>query len=56
MVGRIAEEVVSHRTGLVGSKVELTLEIQAEIPDGAPGHVVRTVTENATTLCHWSRV
>jgi predicted AAA+ superfamily ATPase len=50
VVGQIAEEVVSHLTGLVGSKVELTLEIEAEIPDGAPEHVVRTVTENARTL------
>ena len=49
-VGQIAEEVVSHLTGLVGAKVELTLEIEAEIPDGAPEHVVRTVTENARTL------
>ena len=49
-VGQIAEEVVSHLAGLVGSKVELTLEIEAEIPDGAPEHVVRTVTENARTL------
>ena len=49
-VGQIAEEVVAHLTGLVGSKVELTLEIEAEIPDGAPEHVVRTVTENARTL------
>ena len=49
-VGQIAEEVVSHLTGLVGSKVQLTLEIEAEIPDGAPEHVVRTVTENARTL------
>ncbi len=50
VVGQIAEEVVSHLTGLVGSRVELTLEIEAEIPDGAPEHVVRTVTENARTL------
>ena len=49
-VGEIAEEVVSHLTGLVGSKVELTLEIEADLPDGAPEHVVRTVTENARTL------
>ena len=49
-VGQIAEEVVSHLTGLVGAKVEVTLEIEAEIPDGAPEHVVRTVTENARTL------
>ena len=49
-VGQIAEEVVSHISGLVGAKVEVTLEIEAEIPDGAPEHVVRTVTENARTL------
>ncbi len=49
-VGQIAEEVVSHLAGLVGAKVELTLEIEAGIPDGAPEHVVRTVTENARTL------
>ena len=50
VVGQIAENVVSHLTGLVGSNVELTLEIEATIPDGAPEHVVRTVTENARTL------
>lgn len=50
VVGQIAEEVVVHLTGLAGSKVEVTLEIEAEIPDGAPEHVVRTVTENARTL------
>ena len=36
--------------GLVGSSVRVTLEIEAEIPDGAPGNVVRTVTENSRTL------
>ena len=50
VVGQVAEEVVSHLSGLVGSKVVLTLEIEAELPDGAPDHVVRTVTENARTL------
>jgi hypothetical protein len=34
----------------VGSRVEITLEIQAEIPDGAAESVVRTVTENCRTL------
>lgn len=48
--GRIADEVIAHLTGLVGSKVKVTLEIEAEIPDGAPDHVVRTVTENSRTL------
>jgi hypothetical protein len=28
----------------------VTLEIQAEIPSGAPENVVRTVTENGRTL------
>jgi hypothetical protein len=34
--------------GLVGARVTVTLEIEAEIPDGAPAHVVRTVTENCS--------
>ncbi len=48
--GRIADEVIAHLVGLVGSKVKVTLEIEAEIPSGAPEHVVRTVTENSRTL------
>jgi hypothetical protein len=48
--GRIADEVVTHLAGLVGSRVTVTLEIQAEIPAGAPDNVVRTVTENTRTL------
>src|SRR4029077_6836254 len=36
--------------GLVGSSVRVTLEIEAEIPQGAPDNVVRTVTENSRTL------
>lgn len=48
--GRIAEEIISHLTGLVGSNVEVTLEIEATIRDGAPDHIVRTVTENSRTL------
>ncbi len=48
--GRIADEVISHLAGLVGAKVNVTLEIEAEIPAGATEHVVRTVTENARTL------
>lgn len=48
--GRIADEVVAHLAGLVGSNVKVTLEIEAEIPTGAPDHVVRTVTENCRTL------
>jgi predicted AAA+ superfamily ATPase len=47
---RIADEIISHLVGLVGSSVRVTLEIEAEIPDGAPENVVRTVTENSRTL------
>ena len=48
--GRIADEVVAHLAGLVSSIVKVTLEIEAELPSGAPEHVVRTVTENCRTL------
>jgi len=47
---RIADEVISHLAGLVGAKVTVTLEVEAESPSGAPDHVVRTVTENGRTL------
>ena len=48
--GNIAQEVVAHLTGLLGAEVEITLEIQARIPEGAPDNVVRAVTENCRTL------
>ena len=48
--GKIAEEVVTHLVGLIGASVRVTLEIEAEIPEGAPDNVVRTVTENSRTL------
>src|SRR5262245_24491627 len=48
--GRIADEIVSHLTGLMNSTVKITLEIEAEIPSGAPDQIVRTVTENCRTL------
>mgnify|MGYP000682585765 CR=1 FL=1 len=49
-VGKIAEEVVQHLTGLLGAEAEVTLEITVRMPDGVPDHVVRTVTENCRTL------
>jgi hypothetical protein len=42
--------VISHLVGLVGARVTVTLEIEAELPEGAPDNVVRTVTENGRTL------
>ena len=48
--GRIAEEVVSHLSGLVGAKVSITMEINVEVPDGIPEDKVRIVSENCNTL------
>jgi predicted AAA+ superfamily ATPase len=48
--GRIADEVIAHLAGLVGSTVRVTLEIEADVPAGTPDNVVRTVTENSRTL------
>jgi hypothetical protein len=47
---RIADEVITHLVGLVGSNVRVSLEIDAEITAGVPDNVVRTVTENSRTL------
>ncbi|MCX6028868.1 MAG: Swt1 family HEPN domain-containing protein [Chloroflexi bacterium] len=49
-VGQITEAVIQHLAGQVGARVKVTLEIEAELPDGAPENVVRTVSENARTL------
>jgi hypothetical protein len=48
--GRVAQEVISHLTGLVDARVEITIEVSAEHDEGFPDDVVRTVTENARTL------
>jgi hypothetical protein len=49
-VKRAGWDGMMHLAGLVDAKVTVTLEIQAEIPSGAPENVVRTVTENCRTL------
>ena len=46
----IAGEVIAHLTGLVGATVTVTLEVEAEVPEGAPDSVVRIVTENGRVL------
>ncbi len=40
----IADEVIAHLSSLMGADVRLTLEIEANIPDGTPEQVVRIVT------------
>jgi predicted AAA+ superfamily ATPase len=49
-VAAVVDEVVQHLTRQPGAKVEVTLEIQAQIPNGAPDDLVRTVSENCRTL------
>jgi predicted AAA+ superfamily ATPase len=47
---QIAQEVISHLSALDGAKLRVRLQVDCEIPDGAPDNVVRTVTENVRTL------
>ncbi|MBU6186806.1 MAG: DUF499 domain-containing protein, partial [Cyanobacteria bacterium REEB444] len=46
----IANEVIQHLTALNGATVKITVEIEAEIPEGIPNDVARTVMENCRTL------
>jgi hypothetical protein len=48
--GKIAEEVVAHLVGIVGARVQVSLDIEAEIPSGVPEGAARAVTENCRTL------
>jgi hypothetical protein len=47
---RIADEVLSHLTSLVGAKATITLEINVEVQNGIPEDRVRIVSENCNTL------
>jgi predicted AAA+ superfamily ATPase len=49
-VSQIAEAVIQHLESLPDANVEVSLEVSADIPSGAPDDTVRTVTENARTL------
>ena len=46
----VIEEVVQHLTGLPDADVKITIDIEANVSDGVPEDVVRTVTENCRTL------
>lgn len=48
--GKIADEVLSHLSTLPGARLKVSVEIEAEIPEGAPEDVQRTVSENAGVL------
>lgn len=49
-VQKLLEEVISHLTSLDGCTVTLTLEMNADSPEGFPQNVERTVNENCSTL------
>lgn len=48
--GQIAEAIVAHLEGLVGAKVDISIQIQARVPNGIPENVQRIVSENCRTL------
>ncbi len=47
---KITEEVVQHLSSIVGADVQVTLDIQVELPANASDKLVRDVTENCRTL------
>ncbi|MCY3810230.1 MAG: hypothetical protein OXH15_00340 [Gammaproteobacteria bacterium] len=49
-MGDVAEEVLQNLTTLPGAKVRVTVEIEAEFPEGAPADTQRVVDENCRTL------
>jgi predicted AAA+ superfamily ATPase len=49
-MGRVAEEVLAHLSTLSHAKLKITVEIEAEIPEGVPEEIQRIVLENGNTL------
>ena len=49
-VSQIAQEVIQHLEALPNSDVRVTVEIEADLPAGAPDQTVRIVSENARVL------
>lgn len=48
--GAISQEIVQRLVSIMGSKVRVTLEIQADVPEGIPEKVKHDVSENCNTL------
>lgn len=46
---RITKEVIFHAAGLIGTTVNVALEVEADIPNDTQKHVVRTVEGNSRT-------
>jgi hypothetical protein len=49
-MGQVAEEVLQHLTSFRGSKVRVTVEIEADVPEGVGEDVQRVINENCQTL------
>lgn len=49
-VQKLVEEVISHLTSVDGCKVDVSLEVNVEAPQGLPTPTVRTISENCRTL------
>lgn len=49
-VQKYVEEIIQHLTSVDGSKVKVSLEVEAEADDGFTQQTVRTISENCRTL------
>ena len=49
-VNKLVEEIISHLTTVDGCSIEVSLEVNADAPEGMPSAIVRTVSENCRTL------
>ena len=49
-VQKYVEEVIQHLTSVDGTKVKVSLEVEAESAEGFPHQIVRTISENCRTL------
>ena len=49
-MGQVAEEILQHLTTLPGGKVTVTVEIEAQVPEGVSDDVRRVIEENCRTL------
>jgi hypothetical protein len=48
--GRIGQEVVAHLNALIGTEVEVTIEVRGTNAEGFPEEVIRIVSENTASL------
>ena len=49
-VSTYVSEILSHLMNLPGAEVDIRLDVDIHVPDGTPGNVVTTVSENCRTL------